>query len=258
MVAAGCVPFVADVLKVDEVMAEYDRIRPDVIIHCATRGSIEWCANHYREALHLATWGTSNISDCGCPVLLISSDYVFDGRRGQYKESETSGFVEDNFYGYTKWAAEIAVNALKENRIIRLSKCFGLEDTLPKIEELRNGHAVDEPSFIYRSYLHVDHAVEGILWAAEHIHIIPRILNIAGTGWLSASLFMKNLCHEFGFDEGLVIVRNREKEGETPRPYKLGLNVYEARRRGVPLYSHEDGLRLLKGQYDSLHSDSNV
>jgi dTDP-4-dehydrorhamnose reductase len=59
----------------------------------------------------------------GARLLLVSTDLVFDGEQGNYRE--TDGSRPLSVYGHTKLAAEKAVLAYPRNLVARISLLFG-------------------------------------------------------------------------------------------------------------------------------------
>jgi len=59
----------------------------------------------------------------GCSFVFVSSDYVFDGRKGQYVETDSPSPV--NVYGATKLEAEELVRDMCEDHLILRPALFG-------------------------------------------------------------------------------------------------------------------------------------
>lgn len=105
---------------------EFDILNPkldaniDFIIHCAGYTDVNKAEEEKRECYKLNVEGTKNIIKWSCektPILYISTDSVFDGKKGMYKESDIPNPC--NFYSITKLLAE---HCLREcDHIIRTS-----------------------------------------------------------------------------------------------------------------------------------------
>ena len=105
-----------------------DRLKPTTIIHCAAYSDPVYCEQYPEEAnslnfggsLYLAEWSSRN----ACFLVLISTDLVFDGRRGGYREEDVPRPV--SVYGWTKLAAELAVRECEPDfAIVRTSLVYG-------------------------------------------------------------------------------------------------------------------------------------
>ena len=78
---------VANKALVDEA---FKRVKPDVIIHAATLTDVDKCELNQELAWKINVEGTKNIVDAakttGSFVIYISTDYVFNGEKGNYTE----------------------------------------------------------------------------------------------------------------------------------------------------------------------------
>ena len=84
---------------------------PDIIINLAALTNVDLCEKKPDLAFSVNFTGLQNIVEIfNGPIIQLSTDYVFDGKTGQY--SENSSVNPINVYGRTKLEAE---NFLKEN-----------------------------------------------------------------------------------------------------------------------------------------------
>lgn len=249
LVNLGCIPFKADVTNFDEVRQEMLETLPDVLIHCAGL-SVDGSMEQYERGVKLAIRGTGNVMDDqlypNVHCILISSSHVFDGKRGKYTEKDKPNPIND--YGHLKFAAE-QVTRMSGGKIIRLSTCFNSEHKDIKFwrEMGENGLGFEVPTFIRRTYVHVNHAAEGIMFFANRWMLMPEIVNISGTEDLSMYEFALTVASHYGFDKNLIEPRKKEVQlmGQDKRPYRAGLNIKLAKRLGIPLYSVYEGMKIL-------------
>src|SRR5688572_6590804 len=86
----------------------FDRVQPELVIHCAANGSVDFAEKNYSEASLVNVQGTENIlraaRDYHAKVVYISSNAVFDGDNPPY--SEVSHLSPINAYGSIKKQAE--------------------------------------------------------------------------------------------------------------------------------------------------------
>ena len=236
LVALGCVPLLCDVLDFDETQAEIEKAKPNIIVNCSGKADVNWvCASdtNYEAAFKLAVRGTANLQVKGIGLIGLSSDHVFNGKRGKYRENDRPDPVND--YGLTKIALE-ALMLTWGGKVVRLSTCFGSDLIIPPTS----------PTFISRSYAHYKHIAEGLFYIAQNYEKMPEIIHLAGTETLSMYEFHLAVATTMDADKSRVIPRKKEEAGFAPRPRKGGLNVSLARRLGVPLYSAYDGLELCR------------
>ena len=66
---------------------------PDAIIHTASLTDLEFCEKNPEIAYKINVEGTENIlriaKDCTAKLVYICTDYIFDGKKGKYSESDT-------------------------------------------------------------------------------------------------------------------------------------------------------------------------
>jgi dTDP-4-dehydrorhamnose reductase len=98
---------------------------PRVLIHAAAFTSVPAAEESALEAREVNVRGTLNlINVCesqNVKLVYISTDYVFDGRVGDYGTGEAINPI--NKYAMTKAAAELAVKTMPNSLIIRTSFC---------------------------------------------------------------------------------------------------------------------------------------
>lgn len=103
--ADGAVMPVEEADRVAEVVQD---LAPDWILHAAAWSDVDGCENDPEQAEAVNVRGTVNLADAaetaGARVLLVSTDYVFDGEQGGYVESDPTDPI--NVYGRTKADAE--------------------------------------------------------------------------------------------------------------------------------------------------------
>lgn len=85
-----------------------DRLRPDAIVHSAALTDVDRCERERELAYKLNVEGTRAIAqacqDVGAFLVYISTDYVFDGVRGMYREEELTNPI--SYYGTSKLLGE--------------------------------------------------------------------------------------------------------------------------------------------------------
>lgn len=98
----------------------------DIILHCASLTNVDYCEKNKAETAIVNVEGTRNIvSACDnqdIKLVYISTDSVYDGKRGNYIESDL--ISPCNYYGLSKYEAENVVKAHKNHIIVR-TNIFG-------------------------------------------------------------------------------------------------------------------------------------
>ena len=94
--------------------------RPDAIVHCAIWNDPPGLTRDRRRAWESYVGATRNVTDAanaaGIPVVLISTDWVFDGTQGPAAEDEPPNPV--NAYGFLKATSETVVTERAERGVV--------------------------------------------------------------------------------------------------------------------------------------------
>jgi dTDP-4-dehydrorhamnose reductase len=122
---------VTDAAAVRRAVAE---ARPDAIVHCAIWNDFTGLERDRVRAWSSYVGATRNLTDAaneaGIPVVLISTDWVFDGTQGPAAEDEPPNPV--NAYGFLKAASEIVVAERAERGIVaRIAAVQGVHRARP-------------------------------------------------------------------------------------------------------------------------------
>jgi len=99
---------ITDGAAVNKLMNE---VRPDVLLHTAAMTQVDECELNKIDCWNTNVTATRFLIDSAketkSRIIFISTDFVFDGLHGPYKEEDEPNPV--NYYGSTKLAAEKAV-----------------------------------------------------------------------------------------------------------------------------------------------------
>lgn len=178
-----------DVLETTNILASY---APSHIIHAGAISKPDDCEMNKELAYKINVDGTQNLLDAAKNIkatfLLISTDFVFDGKVGFCKETDKVKAV--NYYGQTKIEAENLVQQYSYHwSIVRIALVYGKPlmgrnniVTLVK-EKLENGEAYKVFSDQLRTPTYVEDVAAGILLILQQNE--NGIYHIAGEDVLS-------------------------------------------------------------------------
>jgi dTDP-4-dehydrorhamnose reductase len=120
-----------DITDLNNTVSRIREIRPDYLIHSAAYTDVDGSELNPETAYRVNGIGTRNVTmaceEIKCPVIYVSSDYVFDGTKElPYNEWDTTSPV--NKYGLSKLMGERFVSSLT-NRfyIVRTSWLYGMK-----------------------------------------------------------------------------------------------------------------------------------
>ena len=106
-----------------QVERAVEKCMPHTVIHTAAWSDLERCEGDPQKAFHINATATEILAELSrrfeFRLIFISSDMVFDGRKGSYTETDSVNPL--NVYGHTKLAAERFIQTAAENFVIARS-----------------------------------------------------------------------------------------------------------------------------------------
>jgi len=117
-----------DVTRLDPLLALLRRSRPDVVVNCAAFTDVDGCEGRPEHAFAVNAVGAGNAATAaeavGAHIVHISTDYVFDGRKGApYVEEDPPAPL--SVYGKSKLEGEHRVAAVSRWTIVRTAWLYG-------------------------------------------------------------------------------------------------------------------------------------
>ena len=206
--------------------------KPTAIIHNAANGNTNLCESDPEQAYQsnvITTQVMCQVArELNIPLIFISTDLVFDGRKGNYLETDAPN--PQHVYGHTKLKAEQRVSLLDQHYIFRTALLVGrsitgtngyLDHFIQKNRERSPFYAfVDE----YRSAITCQIAAFCI---ERTISKRPPsgIYNLASDEILNRHEIALKLCNYYKLNEQLIQQsRLEEYSGLAPRQANVSLN----------------------------------
>jgi dTDP-4-dehydrorhamnose reductase len=228
-----------DLSQTEKLSKELAYIRPDIIINLAALTDVEVCesqpdlATRLNRDLVAAISEYINDSNNNPYFLHVSTDYVFDGAEGNYKEDSQTNPV--NFYGLTKLQGENEIiSRLIEGNwcIARTSTPFGVHPTKQSfpvflLEKLHKGQSV---KVVIDQYTSPTYAMDLANMLKETIdRRIKGLIHTSGTSRLSRYEQALKITREFRLNEELILkVRSKDMNWKAQRPNDSSLDVNKA------------------------------
>jgi dTDP-4-dehydrorhamnose reductase len=197
-----------ELAQVDEV---FHRVDPDIVIHSAAIADVDFCEREPKLAESVNALGTGNVAVTArnhkVPVIYISTDYVFDGEKGDYHETDDTNPI--NTYGRTKLKGENNVTESGvDYLIVRTSAVYGAPYTLKMnyahwvITNLNEKKPVSAPNDQFITPTLNTNLAEMTIEVAERQ--LTGILHLSGSSKLDRNTFARLVAREFSLDENLV------------------------------------------------------
>ena len=117
-----------DLTSREAALACVRAVRPQVILHAAANSNLDACERHPQAAIDINTNAVATLleaaQEVGARLILVSTDMVFDGDRGNYSENDMVRPL--SVYGQTKIAAErLVLEAPGRHLIARSALIYG-------------------------------------------------------------------------------------------------------------------------------------
>ena len=210
----------------------------DVVLHAAAWTDVDGAEANPQEAAAVNVGGTQHVAELGAPLVVFSTDYVFDGRKREpYVESDAPNPL--SVYGRTKLQAEAAAG--DQAWIVRTSWLFGWTSTNFVRTMLRLGAEGDEVAVVddqrgCPTYVgHLAAAVRDLLDQP------PGVWHLAADGDCTWADFAEAIFEEVGLDSRVRRIATEELGRPAPRPR---YSVLRSERPDVPPLPHwREGLR---------------
>ena len=194
-----------------QLQQTFEKLRPDVVVLLAAIADVRTAEIGQETATAVNVDGARQVARLctrhNARLIFLSSEYVFRGDRGNYKEDDEPD--PNTHYGRTKWQAELAVaDEASRWSIIRTSVVYGwpitgrLNLATVILEQLKSGATYEGDTGTYRTPVYVEHLTQGIMELVKNDH--PGTFHIAGTDWINMYQFGLAVAEVFGQDKGLV------------------------------------------------------
>jgi dTDP-4-dehydrorhamnose reductase len=225
----------------DAVLAE----EPEVLINCAAWTDVDGAESDLEGATAVNGAGAANLAlatdRIGCKVVYPSTDYVFDGNKGEaYFESDPTNPL--SAYGKSKLAGEAETATVNPRHyIVRASWLFGVNGKNFVDTMMGLGQELDEVVVVKDQIgcpTYTGHLAEGLLRLVEWDDY--GVYHMAGAGECSWYEFAIEIFRQSGIDCRVMASTTDMLDRPAPRPaYSV---LVSEREPGIYLPDWRDGL----------------
>ena len=195
-------------------------LSPDVVVNTAALQSVDYCELNNQVADRLHVESTKEISDAcadsSSKLIHFSSNFVFDGKKGSYKEDDLCNPI--SYYGKTRLEAEkIVLDSSSNNVILRTTVIYGWHKnskfTNFVLERLKNGTKIEAYTDQYGNPTLADDLAKCI------IKIISEdttgLFHAVGNTCVNRYEFALAIANTFGFDKNLIVPVTSDQKPQT-------------------------------------------
>lgn len=234
--------------EVVQVKKAFDGFQPDLVVHAAAYTKVDDCEKNIEKAYQVNSLGTRNVAlaagQVGAKLLYISTDYIFDGKKGEpYLEFDSPNPL--NVYGKSKLAGEWYVQTLMSDFfIVRTSWLFGFHGqnfvkTILKLAKKDSSlkvvkDQIGSPTYAFDLAEKVSELVDTDLFGVYHI------TNQGSCSWFN---FAQKILELSGVEKELIPVSAEEFPRPAKRPKYTVLKNFALENSGFsPLRSWKEAL----------------
>lgn len=238
-------------------------LAPDTVFHTSALTNVDYCELRQQEAFAVNAQGAKNVAiacrEVGAKMIHLSTDYVFDGGKGNYAEGDAPNPI--NYYGTTKLESENIVSSLLDDCVIaRTTVIFGWNRDWQRenfatwvINSLRAGKRILLANDQFGNPTLAENLASALIELA--ISNKKGIYHIAGSNCISRLDFGTKIADVFSLDKNLIKPVTSEELSQTaPRPRNNCLsNKKAAKELKTRLFGVEEALLIMEQQEKEKH-----
>jgi dTDP-4-dehydrorhamnose reductase len=258
---ASCGYAPLDVTDAERVSDLFQDFTPNVVVNCAAMSDPSRCAEEREAAWAVNARAVRTLAgECrsiGARLVQVSTDFVFDGADGPYREDARPNPV--NYYGRSKLAGENAVREAGPSKwaIVRTVLLYGTANGLSRsnvvlwvLDRLSRGETIHVVTDQHRTPTYVPDLATGI---ERLIHFEKTgTYHLSGEELVSVYELAVTVAEVFGLDDSLIRpVESDYFEDAIDRPPRTGFIILKAQSElGFRPRSLREGLRHLGERLD--------
>jgi dTDP-4-dehydrorhamnose reductase len=247
-----------DILDRNAVYKSFDEAKPDVVIHCAGEGRVDFAESNRCAAWQANYEGTENVARAAnhwhARLVYISSNAIYAGSEPPYNEGGIRAPI--NAYGETKASTEMMLEyAGQHAAIIRPILLYGWPNlgrgnfVTRCLEDLRDGVKVKVAEDIITQPTYARDCASAIWQITAQKKSGMEVVNIAPREKMSLFKFAVEIAKAFDYDPGLVIpVPSSEFKGLAPRPKDTTFDTRYMESKGITLRNPSEGLQAMRAE----------
>lgn len=222
---------------------------PTVVVLAAADAYVERCEREPELTRRVNVGAAATVADSaraiGALLVVFSSEYVFDGTAGLYREADPRGPI--NEYGRQKVLLEDTALTTGRGLVCRTSAVFGNDPSRKNfvyqlVDKLRAGEAFDVPSDQLVTPTYAPSLAEAVIGLADRG--LTGVFHVAGPEVMGRVQFARTITSAYGLDPALLRPRpTSELHLFARRPERCGLVTEKLRATlGRPLLDAQGAL----------------
>ncbi len=240
-----------DVTNSESVRSTITESSPDVVINAAALANVDLCEKDHSLAYEVNGESVQSMVSAsrtiGATFIHISTDYVFDGKDGNYNEKSLPNPI--NYYGLSKLVGDVYALSYENSLVVRTSGVFGYQKNFPLyvFDTIRNNKTVNAFEGFY-SPIHARNLAKAVSISIERG--INGLINFSGER-ISRAELARNIAHEFSLDASLVNEVKSLTNLDAKRPFDSSLDNSLAKSLvDFDFYSVKSNLKVMRDVFE--------
>ncbi len=242
---------ITDKKAVETLVNQY---QPDVIINTAAMTNVDACEDHKEQCWEMNVNAVQYLVDASkkhqVHLIHLSTDFVFDGKNGPYKEDDTPNPL--SYYGKSKYEAEqiIQNSGLQNWAIARTIIVYGVVEKMSRSNvvlwaksALEKGEPINVVDDQFRSPTHASDLAKGCIAIADKT--AQGIYHISGKEQMSILELVYRVADFYQLDKSIITpIKSATLNQKAHRPPVTGFILDKARKDlNYSPMSFEEGLK---------------
>ncbi len=226
-----------DISNRGDVKSLISSFRPDIVLNAAAMTNVDLCEREREQAWKMNVTGVEHLVEVcrriNAKLIHVSTDYVFDGKFGNYAEGDRANPV--NYYGKTKLAGEnVIISSGIDHAILRTILVYGIGINVKNnfalwvINNLNEGiqiQCVDDqisnPTHVHDLAMAMKNIMESD---------VNGMFHISGPETISRYDFAIRAADIFGYDKSLILkIKTPDLRQRATRPMNTSFNINKAK-----------------------------
>ena len=145
----------------------------------------------------------------------------------------------------------MALNGWSDTTVVRTTVLYGGKGpsfVTYVLDQFGRGEPFTLSNKMMTTPTNIYHLAEALLYIASEKNM-PKVVNVVGSDIVSRYTFGMMIGKTFDKDLSLLTPNNETTFGKALRPTRGGLQTNLAKSLGIPIYSVDEGLQLMKEKY---------
>jgi dTDP-4-dehydrorhamnose reductase len=255
-----------NITNAEETQRIFSKYKPDVVINTAAMTNVDACELKKEECRKLNVDAVAHMIEegkkCNTHFIQVSTDFVFDGEAGPYKEEDKPN--PQSFYAQSKYDAELLVmNSGLKWAIIRTIIIYAVIDDVSRSNlvlwtksSLEKKQTINVINDQFRSPTLAEDLADACISAA--LKEATGIYHVSGEETKSILEWVNNVADYFHLDKSYIKpVTTAQLNQPAKRPLRTGFIIEKAKRDlDYRPHSFSEGLGIIKKQLEEKEKQS--